>query len=438
MQDTIYALSSGHGRSAVALVRVSGPLARKVFSVFGAELPEARMAALRRLVDPRDGDVVDQALTMWFPEPRSFTGEDLVELHVHGGRAVLEAVFDVLGEVAGFRLADPGEFTRRAFENGKLTLTDAEGIADLIDADTKLQRKHALWLMSGGIAQTVAEWRTLLLDSLSLVEACIDFPDEGEVSHRVLADVALQVQSLASSLRQSLERKGRSEILREGFIVLIVGRPNAGKSTLLNALVQREAAITSEVAGTTRDLIEVKLDVGGLPVILVDTAGLHTTTDPVETKGIERTRARAKEAHLVLWLSSVTDPNEPAGLDEISGEVVHVSSMADLGAPAPNTRFSFSSVTGEGLSDLLEFIGARARDKVGVDEPGVVLLRRHYDAAADTLSAVNGASGALARTDLEIVAEELRAAVRHLGRLSREIEPDEVLDQIFGRFCLGK
>ena len=437
-QDTIYALSSGQGRAAIAIVRITGPDARRAFSAFAVEHPQPRRAQLLKLTDPRDETPIDAALCFWFPGPNSFTGEDMVEFQTHGGRAVIGAVFDVLA-AAGFRIAEPGEFTRRAFENGKLSLDDAEGIADLIDADTALQRQQAFWLMNGGVGLAVADWRDQLLESISLIEASIDFPDEGEIGDTLCEEAGAGLQKLVASLKEGLRRSERSEIIREGFLVLLAGRPNAGKSTLLNALVKRDVAITSEIAGTTRDLIEVKVDIDGMPAVLVDTAGLHAATDPVEVQGIKRTLDRARQANLILWLSSAIDPCPPHGLDGVAGDVLEVTSMADLSPPvARDSQRAFSSLTGQGIPELLSLIGERAREIAGVHEPGVVLMRRHVDAAKDMLAACESAQLALSVGHAELAAADLNEAVKHLSRIGDRIVSDNILDLIFGRFCLGK
>lgn len=439
MQDTIYALSSGQGRAAVAVIRISGPAARRAFELFQTPCPQPRRAKVINLVDPQDGGQIDQALALWFPGPRSFTGQDMVELQVHGGRAVVTAVFDVLARCDGFRLAEPGEFTRRAFENGKLGLHDAEGIADLIDADTRWQRKQAVWLMSGGVGEMVASWRAALLEASALIEASIDFSDEGEIGETVVLQASAGIDGLIVSLTAGLAREGAAEILRDGFVVLLAGRPNAGKSTLLNALAQREVAITSEFAGTTRDLIEIKIDIDGLPVIVIDTAGLHATSDPVERIGIERTRKRAAQANLVLWLSAAHAPSAPDLLGDLAGEVVQVTSMADL-APTgcADGGLTVSAVTGDGVAELLAFVARRARAAAGVDEPVVVLQRRHHDSAVAMLQACRAARDLLGKGQAELAVEELRNAMTHLRRIAEPIRTDDVLDLIFGRFCLGK
>ena len=437
-QDTIYALSSGQGRAAIAVVRITGPDARRTFSAFAVDDPQPRRARLLKLTDPRDGAPIDVALGFWFAGPNSFTGEDMVELQTHGGRAVVGAVFDVLAGV-GFRIADPGEFTRRAFENGKLSLDDAEGIADLIDADTALQRQQAFWLMNGGVGLAVADWRGQLLESISLIEASIDFPDEGEISDTLGEQAGAGLETLIASLKESVLRSHRSEIIREGFLVLLAGRPNSGKSTLLNALVKRDVAITSEIAGTTRDLIEVRVDIEGVPVVIVDTAGLHAATDPVEVQGIKRTLDRARQANLILWLSSAIDSCPPEGLDGVTGEVLEVTSMVDLSPAGASGRGpAFSSLTGQGIPELLSLIGKRAREIAGVHEPGVVLMRRHVDAANDMLAACESAQLALYAGQAELAAADLNEAMRHLGRIGDRIATDDILDLIFGRFCLGK
>ena len=308
---TIYALSSGHGRAGVAVIRVSGPAAGRALERLAGALPKPRYAALRTLRSPA-GEVLDGALVLWLPGPRSETGEDMAELHVHGGRAVIAGVLEALGAVDGCRPAEAGEFARRSFENGKIDLTAAEALADLVDADTAAQRRQALRQAGGALARLYDGWRAALIEAQALTEAAIDFADEGDVGEKAAAGAREAVARLLPRLRAHLDDGRRGEILREGFRVAIAGPPNAGKSSLLNALARREAAIVSEEAGTTRDIIEVTLDLGGVPVILSDTAGIRAAEGRVEREGIRRAVAHARAADLVVWLTDAASPDSAA------------------------------------------------------------------------------------------------------------------------------
>jgi len=352
---TIFALSSAPGRAGVAVIRISGPAAGTVLDTLAAPRPEPRSAKIRYLRRPETGEILDQALVLWFPAPRSFTGEDVAELHVHGGRAVVQAVLRAIGDIPGCRLAEPGEFARRAFENGKLDLTMAEGLADLIDAETEAQRKQALRQAGGALANLYDGWRNSLIEALALVEAAIDFSDEGDVGSETYDQAVRVVRDLEAAIRRHLADGRRGEILREGFNVVLAGPPNVGKSSLLNALARREAAIVSEEAGTTRDVIEVRLDLEGLPIVVGDTAGIREATGAVEREGIRRTLARTREADLVLWLmdASAPDPNLPSELTDLAGRTLWVLNKIDLcpdvGLPGvPENAIAISALTGQG------------------------------------------------------------------------------------------
>jgi len=298
MTDTIFALSSGAGRAAIAVVRISGPAARSVWAAMLAIDILPRRARYGVVRDPNSGEALDRCLALFFAEPNTFTGEDLIEFHTHGSRAVIQGVLQALASFEGVRIAEPGEFTRRAFENGKLSLSSTEGLADLIEADTALQRRQALLQVDNSLARTARAWRGEVLSAIALVEAQIDFPDEEDAPADVTEDVQAIIAALVTQLRQANSARNAGEIVREGYVVLIAGPPNAGKSTLLNVLAQRDVAITSAIPGTTRDLIEVKLDLDGMPVVLVDTAGVRETDDPLELIGIDRAMKRAEQANL--------------------------------------------------------------------------------------------------------------------------------------------
>jgi tRNA modification GTPase len=312
-RSTIFALSSGRPPAAIAVVRISGPGARLALETLAGRVPEPRRAALARLRDPLNGEPLDEALALWFPSPRSETGEDMAELQLHGGRAVTAAVLAALGRLPGFRPAEAGEFTRRAFEDGRLDLTAVEGLADLIGAETEAQRRQAFRQLKGLLGDRAETWRGRLIGALALVEAGIDFSDEGDVPQDLLTPALEIARALRDEISAVLAQAGRGERLRDGLVVAIAGPPNAGKSTLLNRIAKREAAIVSPFAGTTRDVIEVHLDLDGYPVTLLDTAGVRDTDDPVEQEGVRRARARAAAADLVLWVVSEDRPLDEQG-----------------------------------------------------------------------------------------------------------------------------
>jgi tRNA modification GTPase len=444
--STIFALSSAHGRAAIAVIRASGPKAGEALRLLTGRGAEPRKASLRTLRDPRTGEELDQALVIFFPAPASETGEDVLELHVHGGRAVIRSVLDALGRSEGCRPAEPGEFARRAFENGKIDLTAAEGIADLVDAETEVQRRQAVRQAGGMLAALYERWRGQLIDALGLVEAAIDFSDEGDVSQQAVAQAERAASRLVEDIRAHLADGNRGEILREGFQVVLAGPPNVGKSSLLNALARREAAIVSAEAGTTRDIIEVRLDLEGLAVVVSDTAGLREASSAVEREGIRRTLERGRGADLVLWVMDATEPDEalPAGLAGPEAQLLMVANKADLladrSAAAEASRANVlvvSARTGSGMDALTRRIAALARERVGSGDGPVLTQARHrlgLEAAARGLEAF------LAGTDqgLELRAEDLRLATQAIGRITGRVDPEHVLDAIFGRFCIGK
>jgi tRNA modification GTPase len=456
--DTIVALASGLGRAAIAVIRISGPRARDVVDALCGGAPEPRRASLRRLRDPRSGALLDRGLVLWFEGPASFTGEDMVELHVHGSRAVVQSVIDAALTLDGTRLAEPGEFARRAFENGKLDLTEVEGLADLVNAETEAQRRQALAQAEGALRALYEGWRERLVRAQSLVEAGLDFADEGDV----VADVELKAETIVSGLLLAItshlaDRRG--ERLRDGFRVVIAGPPNAGKSSLLNALARRDVAIVSEEAGTTRDVIEVHLNLGGIPVILIDTAGLREAEGKVEAEGIRRALARAEAADLVLWLVDATDPHwtpppdlrgSGSGLgdvkfrrfpDAVPGKIgsIPVLNKIDL---APDSRgendaVAISAKTGEGLDRLVERLEREATFALegSADQPALTRTRHRVELEAARAALERSGDKSLSP---ELKAEELRLAARHLGRLTGHIDVEEVLGAVFAEFCIGK
>ncbi len=441
-QATIFALSTAPGRAALAVFRISGPAAGDVIDRMAGPRPPARAAGLRIIRDPETREALDQGLVLWFPAPRSETGEDLAELHVHGGRAVARAMLQAMAKVPGTRIAEPGEFARRAFENGKIDLTQAEAIADLVDAETEAQARQALRQAGGGLAKLCEGWRAGLIEALALMEAAIDFSDEGDVGDKTAREARVRVEALAEKIGQHLNDGRRGEILRDGFHVVIAGPPNVGKSSFLNAMVLREADIVSEEAGTTRDVIEVRMDLGGLPVVLSDTAGIRETEGKVEREGIRRTLDRARDADLILWLIDATDPQSelPDDLAAQSRRVLRVLNKIDLVRPASAPEPSWlrlSLRSGEGLANVTKAIEAEARERIGATEAPVITQARHrqqLEACAEALG--DYLRGSLAETELR--AEDLRRAATALGRITGRVDVEDVLDQIFGRFCIGK
>lgn len=431
-RDVIFAPATGAGRAAVAIVRVSGAGTRAVLEQICGSVPQPRQASLRRLRDPSTGDEIDQALVLWFPGPHSFTGEDMAELQIHGGRSVTTTLLRVLGGQSGCRPAGPGEFTRRALANGRMTLDQVEGLADLIDAETEVQRKQALRSLEGETGQAVRVWREKIVEAMALMEAAIDFSDESDVSERVIADSLAIAQSIRDQIESELLKPQRAERLREGYRVVLAGPPNAGKSTLLNALARREAAIVSPIPGTTRDVIEVHLDLGGLPVILVDTAGLRESADVVEQEGIRRTLRSIDDADLVLWLK----PPGGEGPDRIAGDMVVVGTKADL--ESRTADLVLSAKTGEGVDALLDILQERAARALGSGSGTLITRARHREAFDEARNCLDRALSGDAEGATELVAEDLRLAARALGRVTGEVGIEEVLDRLFAGFCIGK
>jgi tRNA modification GTPase len=439
---TIFALSTPPGRSAVAVFRISGRAAGLALDALAHPRPAPRSAAFRRLHRPENGQMIDEALVLWFPAPASETGEDMAELQVHGGRAVIAAVTAALSALPGLRLAGPGEFARRAFENGKIDLTRAEGIADLVDAETEGQRRQAVRQAGGALARLYDGWRERLIEAQALTESAIDFSDEADVGDKAGAAARQVIERLVPEMERHLDDNRRGEILREGFRVVIAGPPNVGKSSLLNALARREAAIVSEEAGTTRDVIELAMDLGGLPVVLSDTAGIRETAGQVEREGIRRAIERAKNADLVLWLMDATDPVPALPPDVAGREVLPVRNKIDLlsqGAPTawPDGAIALSAVTGAGMRELTEAIEARARMRLGADEAPAITQARHRQQLEACRSALEDYLGS-GSDALELRAEDLRRACTALGRITGRVDVEDVLEQIFSRFCIGK
>jgi tRNA modification GTPase len=420
LSDTIYALSSGAPPAAVALVRISGSRADAALAQLAGTLPAPRLATLATLRD--NGEVLDKALIIRFPGPASATGEDVAELHLHGGRSVVAAVLAALGRIEGLRGAEPGEFTRRAFENGRIDLAEAEGLADLLTAETEAQRRAALALAGGALSRQIHLWQGELLGLAALVEAALDFADE-EDAGALPPDFGARLATLRSALAAWLARPP-AERLRDGVRIVIAGPPNAGKSSLLNALISREAAIVSAVPGTTRDLIEAPVAIGGVAMLLIDTAGLRSPADEIESVGIGRARASLDAADLVLWLG-------PA--EEAPPGAILIHAKADLGPARFAADHSVSALTGEGLNELGRILIQRSAALLP-GESEVALNARHRDELRHVLETL----GEAANADLLIVAESLRTALGALDRITGRAGVEDMLDALFARFCVGK
>ena len=448
-RDTIFALSSGRPPAAIAVLRISGARAGPALESLSGRLLRPREAKLVRVCDPETGEVIDEALALWFPAPHSETGEDVAELQVHGGRAIIAAVLAALGKISGLRPAERGEFTRRAFENGRMDLTAAEGLADLVAAETQAQRRQAFQHMKGLLGQRAETWRERLLAALALVEAGIDFPDEADVPQQQVGKQALSiVAALAEEISDALGRRG--EQLREGYRVAIAGPPNAGKSTLFNRLARRDAAIVSPHPGTTRDVLEIHLDLDGYPVTVLDTAGIRPSDDPVEQEGVRRATEQARNADLVLWISDAADADALRRRREFlvsnRAPVWTVVNKMDLIADRAPTQALFhgcepvyfvSSATGAGVDELLESLGQFA-EKSFTLEPALVTRQRHRAHLQEALSSLIEAQK-VARTGRdELLAEHLRLAAQALGKLLGRVDVEDVLDVIFREFCIGK
>jgi tRNA modification GTPase len=447
MNDTIYAPATGAGRAAVAVVRISGPRSSEAVRALTGGLPKPRRAALRQLV--HDGVALDDALVLWFEGPASYTGEDAAEFHVHGGRAVVEAVLEALA-AQGLRLAEPGEFTRRAFENGKLDLTQAEGVADLIDAETEAQRRQALGQLGGALSARYEAWRGLLVQALAMLEAAVDFPDE-ELPEDVAARARPGLEALEAQIGEALDDASRGRRVRDGFRIALVGAPNAGKSTLLNGLVERDAAIVTSTPGTTRDIIEVPLTLGGYKVLLADTAGLRATEDAIEAEGVRRAQAWAADADLRLWVIdaamfhvkqgdayAIVRPGDWAVINKIdivdnfrleelrAGLVDQGLVVLELAARKPGGAERARAALTSHVVDALS----------GAEFPAATRIR-HAESLTEARSYLQRALSDVG-LEVELAAEDVRLAARSLSRITGRIDPEDVLDRVFSSFCIGK
>lgn len=440
-EQTIFALATGRLPSPIAIVRVSGSEAGAVLEVLAGRRPPPR-AATRVLLHNAARHPIDDAVVLWFPGPASATGEDVAEFHVHGGRAVLAALFAALSAFADVRAAEPGEFTRRAFENGKLDLTEAEALDDLIHADTDRQRRQALRQLNGLLGDRARDWRARIIEASALIEASIDFADESDVPTGLIAPARQKIRTLLGEMQEVLAAQGHSERLRDGLTVAIAGPPNVGKSTLINQLTRREVAIVSPHAGTTRDVIEVALDLDGYPVTVIDTAGVRETDDPVEREGVRRAKARASEADLVLWLIDADNPHDAVAA---AVPVWTVRNKVDLDAldfrgtaqPPAELRadFAISARRGEGIAQLIAALVEFAGAFFGSGEGGLIIRTRQRQLLQD---AADSLQRSLIEQGEELSAEELRAAAFSLGRLLGRVDVEDILDVIFREFCIGK
>jgi tRNA modification GTPase len=445
MSDTVFAPATAPGRAAVAVVRLSGPRAGEALSTLAGRRPAPRRAAVRKLKDAV-GRVLDEALVLWMPGPASYTGEDSAELHLHGGPAVVAGVLEALAGL-GLRLAEPGEFTRRAFENGRLDLAQAEGVADLIEAETEAQRRQALDQLDGALGRAREAWRSDLVEALALFEAAVDFPDE-DLPEDVAARARPAIERLLTALKSALEGVERAERVRDGYAIALIGAPNAGKSTLLNALSRREAAIVTATPGTTRDVIEVRLQLAGYKVILADTAGLRDTLDEVEAEGVRRARRRAEAADLRLWVVDGAGVEASPAPDALRPGDLCLVAKADLpvGGAAAQALVEavaqglephrLSAHRAEDIAALEAVLSQHVIAALGSAEPPSATRLRHAALLAEAVQRLESALGLSAEP--ELAAEDVRLAARALDRITGKIGPEDVLDRIFSTFCIGK
>lgn len=437
--DTIYALSSAPGRAGVAVLRASGPAARLALEqLTGSPVAKPRAARLARLRDAQ-GATLDQALVLWCPGPASFTGEDVAEFHVHGGRATVAAVLAALAVMPGLRMAEPGEFTRRAVENGKFDVTGAEALIDLIDAETEAQRRQALTQYGGALAALYDGWRGRLIKALAWTEASIDFSEE-EVPDEADADARAGIAALLHEIKAHLDDSHRGELVRDGLYITVIGKPNSGKSTLVNALAKREVAIVSETAGTTRDVIEVRMDLGGYAVTVADTAGLREAAEAIEAEGVRRALDRAEAADIVVLVLDGAAHNPVTGIPEgaRAKAALTVWNKADCGVPMVGQGLTISARTGAGIPALVAALTRLVEARLaGAGEAPVLTRARHRRALEVAAAALVRALAAPVDAP-ELMAEDMRLALRQLGRITGRVDVEELLDVVFRDFCIGK
>jgi tRNA modification GTPase len=439
MDDTIYALSSGALPSGVAVVRISGPRTRDVLFFLSGDIGSARVAHLRSIRN-RNGELIDTGLVLFFPAPASFTGEDCGELQVHGGRAVVQALLSELGNIKGLRHAEPGEFARRAFHNGKLDLVEVEGLADLISAETEMQRRLALEHAQGGISEVYQGWARRLTHARAMIEAELDFADEEDVPGSVAQVIWADMANLKIEIEEHIAGAPLAEIIRDGLKVVIAGRPNAGKSSLLNHLAGRDVAIVTDIAGTTRDVLSVDLSLAGFPVRLYDTAGLRETSEPVEREGIRRARATLQDSDLVLLLSDMPNGFSDVDCAFVHGKLIRVRTKIDQGDQLwdkADFDIAISTKTGDGIETLLSLISSYLPVLTGKMAFSIPSRRRHVDCLKQTSDAI-AASLVQSGIGLDIQAEYLRVAGDALGRITGRVDVENLLDVIFSEFCIGK
>lgn len=433
MSDTIFALSTGTTPSGVAIVRLSGPGVRFALETTVGGVPEPRKAVLKTVRDA-SGEAIDRGLVLFFPAPASFTGEDVAEFHLHGGRAVVAAMLDALQGLSGLRLAEAGEFTRRAFENGRLDLTEAEGLADLIAAETEAQRRLALRLAGGAFRIQAEGWRQRLIDLRAHIEADLDFSDEDDVPDDVSGTVYKGIVALREEMERELIAGRRGERIRDGFEVVVLGPPNAGKSSLVNALAERDVAIVTDIPGTTRDLLEVRLDLDGYAVTLVDTAGLRDAGDVIEAEGMRRGRARAEAADLILWLDE-EGRAPPQDVSALGVEMLSLQTKADLHVSSGAQARSVSVRDQASVDALIGLLAREAAGRLSGESP-LITRARQSQCLKQSVDALR--EGEVRGLPAEIVADHLRQAGEALGRLTGRIDVEDVLGSIFSTFCIGK
>lgn len=445
-EATIFALASGAGRAGVAVIRLSGAACRSILrKLSGEDVPAARNAVLRRFFDPESGEIIDEGLVIWFPNPKSFTGEDVLEFHVHGGPAVLSGLFDTLSALEGVRPAEPGEFSRRAFLNGKVNLTQAEGMADLVAAETRQQARQARRQMDGELGRLYQGWHERLVKALAYLEAEIDFAPDEEVPDGLMLKIGPDLQQLCSEIDRHLADGNRGERLRNGLQVALIGPTNAGKSSLINVLSNRDVAIVTDIPGTTRDILSVPLDLNGYPLTVVDMAGLRATDDPIEVIGVERARERAREADVLLALfDGATWPD----LDRETRTLVDhrtlvllnkIDLLKDQGRVMIEEQdaIGISCHTGEGIEQLVEALTSVARQNMAIGDEPMLTRARYRGALADVAASITRMNEA-ETPELALIAEDLRIAMGAMGRITGHVGVEDLLDRIFGDFCIGK
>lgn len=438
--DTIYALSSGAGRAGIAVVRVSGRLAENVVIQVCGALPPQRRHCVRKICVPDTGELIDRGVVVWCPGPGTVTGEDIAEFHLHGSRAILALFLDVVGGIAGCRPAEPGEFTRRGFANGRMELAEVEGLGDILEARTRRQLRLAIEQYQGMARQVVEAWRAQLVRLLGTVEAVLDFSDEEDIGREAMGDFRNEQLALIAEMEKALTEGRSARLLRDGAKVVLAGPPNTGKSSLLNRLAKREAAIVSSIAGTTRDVLEVQMDLHGIPVVLTDTAGLRKeAADEIEAEGMSRTRNELAAGDVIVWVCSADQPGSEAWDGDRKPDFILWNKM-DLGLPGTEEGegiLGVSAISGVGLDEFMASLVASLERQVEGSEQAAIVRDRHWQAVEEAIRKLNEA-GKRSPRDLELVAADLRGAAHALGRITGRIGVEEWLGSIFERFCIGK